>query len=184
MAHEHSILTLKPAPVKNWMVIYTRSNWEKKASQLLTDHGFTSFCPVIKEKKKWADRYKLIETPLFKSYLFVYLTPSEQSKILQIPGIISFVKHCGSPVMIPKSEIDRIEIIISNYSNVEVVNFRVGDRIMINDGPFINYQGQVADVLGASILMVMEQLGCALVVKVNQSDVTHMTNNLFLVKSQ
>lgn len=167
---------------KNWMVVYTRSNWEKKAGQLLTDNGLVSYCPVIKVKKKWADRYKTVEIPLFKSYLFVQITPLEQTRVLQVPGIVSFVKHCGLPVRIQQDEMERVKNIITvNDTNLEVINYKqfgVGDRIYINHGPFINQEGHIANINGSSILMVLEQLGCALVVKVSQNHITHISTCL------
>ena len=172
----------KTAPSRNWMVIYTRSNWEKKSSQLLSAHGYNAYCPVIKMKKKWADRTKTVETPLFKSYIFVHLLPTEEHKILQIPGVISFVKNANTPVSISATEIDRIKDIILSNTNVELVNYKnlgVGDRVTINSGPFADQQGKVTNINGTSVLMVLEQLGCALILKIDQTNISPInTHNL------
>ena len=54
-----------------WYAIYTRPRWEKKVDLLLKDQGLESYCPLNKVKRKWSDRIKLVEEPLFKSYVFV-----------------------------------------------------------------------------------------------------------------
>ncbi|MFD0794259.1 UpxY family transcription antiterminator [Mucilaginibacter litoreus] len=168
-------------PVKSWMVVYTRSNWEKKTSDILKAQGISSYCPLIKVRKKWADRYKTLEQPLFKSYLFVQITMAEQIKVLQISGVIGFVKHCNVPVSVSGTEIERIKsIIMANNTNLEIVNYKnfsIGEKIIVNNGPFINQEGQIKDINGSTVLMVLEQLGCALILKISQSNVTRIMQN-------
>jgi transcription antitermination factor NusG len=157
---------------KRWMVLYTRSKWEKKADKLLKNEGFTSFCPLIKKKSMWSDRTKIVETPLFSSYLFVHVDSKEQSRVQQIPGIVNFVVHCNQPVVIDDLEIQRIHSILKVHTNVETVaiNARhIGDRVTINSGPLANHKGEIMQLQGDSVLMIMEKLGCALVVKVDKS---------------
>ena len=57
--------------VKRWHVIYTKSKWEKKVEGLLLKSGIESWCPVQKKERQWSDRKKIIEEPLFRSYVFV-----------------------------------------------------------------------------------------------------------------
>jgi hypothetical protein len=35
----------------SWMVIYTRSRWEKKVDKLLQNKKIRSFCPTVKSKR-------------------------------------------------------------------------------------------------------------------------------------
>lgn len=164
----------KASKTRSWMVAYTRSKWEKKSDKLLNEQGITSFCPVIKTKKQWADRMKVVDVPLFNSYIFVHASPREQHLVQLTPGIVNFVHHCNKPVTISDAEIDRIHAIIDHHSNVETVSLNsinVGDTVKINDGLLLNHYGEVVEVQGKSVLMVMEQLGCALIVKVDQKQI-------------
>ena len=72
---------------KKWHVIYTKSKWEKKVDELLMQKGFESWCPVQKQERQWSDRKKIIETPLFRSYVFI-----KASK----PSVDSFAISCIS----------------------------------------------------------------------------------------
>lgn len=165
----NNAVLLKPTS-HNWMVIYTRSRFEKKIDRTLNDNSITSFCPVIKSMKKWADRNKMIETPLFPSYVFVKVNSGEQLKVKQVPGVINFVSYCGKPVMLNDTEIERIKSIVNNYSEVELIsiqNLNIGNKVKIKDGLLYNYQGVVTQIMGKNILMTIEQLNCVLTVKVN-----------------
>jgi transcription antitermination factor NusG len=62
---------------KLWHVIYTKSKWEKKVDSLLLQRGFESWCPVQKKERQWSDRKKIIEEPLFRSYVFVKAAKEE-----------------------------------------------------------------------------------------------------------
>ena len=86
-------ISLHQARKRKWKVVYTRSNYEKKAHELLNQCGLHSLCPVITTRSKWADRFKIIEKPLFPSYLFVYVNPAEEQKVLAIQGILVSVKY-------------------------------------------------------------------------------------------
>ncbi|QJD94419.1 UpxY family transcription antiterminator [Mucilaginibacter robiniae] len=172
---------------RRWMVVYTRSKWEKKVDRLLSDQGIASYCPVVKSQRKWADRTKIVEMPLFNSYVFVYATLQEQNTILQTPGVLNFVVHCNKPVLLENTEITRIHSIVKDYVDIETVNLNllnVGNNVKINNGPLLNHYGKVVQLQGKSVLMVMEKLGCALIVKVPYDHVIGNTStNLITAKA-
>jgi transcription antitermination factor NusG len=66
---------------KKWLAIYTRPRWEKKVNLLLQEKGVESYCPLNKVKRKWSDRVKIIEEPLFKSYVFVKVSDDEKTTV-------------------------------------------------------------------------------------------------------
>ncbi|MXV51300.1 UpxY family transcription antiterminator [Pedobacter sp. HMF7647] len=155
---------------KNWMVLYTRARWEKKVDKLLKDQNINSFCPLVKSNRQWVDRNKVVEIPLFNSYLFVKLNPFEHSKVMQTSGVVNFISHCGKPATINDTEIERIRSIVKEYSDVETVSLssiNVGDSVKVANGPFLDYKGEVYQVQGKSVVMVIENINCALTVKIN-----------------
>ena len=56
---------------KKWYALYTKPRWEKKIDSVLIRKGVESWCPLQKIERQWSDRKKIIEDPLFKSYVFV-----------------------------------------------------------------------------------------------------------------
>jgi len=85
--------SIEVAGKKNWMVVYTRSRFEKKIDATLQQNEIISFCPTITTVRKWADRKKKIEVPLFNSYLFVKVNPREQLAVKETPGVINFIQY-------------------------------------------------------------------------------------------
>ena len=54
-----------------WYVLYTKPRNEKKVAQRLSEAGYTVYCPLQKVRRQWSDRTKVVEEPLFTSYLFI-----------------------------------------------------------------------------------------------------------------
>jgi len=155
-----------------WNVVYTRSRWEKKVDKILKMQNINSFCPTIKTKHRWVDRIKIVELPLFKSYLFVMANPKELLKVRQTMGVVNFVQHCGKPASINNAEIERIRTLVESYDNIEAVGLpriRVGDTIKIQDGVLLDWQGEVLKIQGKSVVMLMKELNCALVVNTDET---------------
>ena len=63
-----------PVAAARWLVVYTKPRQEKKAAAALEKRGIGVYCPLKREKRKWSDRWKWVETPLFTSYVFVRAT--------------------------------------------------------------------------------------------------------------
>ena len=155
-----------------WMVVYTRSRWEKKVDKLLQTQKINSFCPTIKTKHRWVDRTKIIDLPLFTSYLFVNADPKEQLMVRQTMGVVNFVNHCGKPATITDSEIERIKNLIDSHENIEAVSMpriKVGDHLKVENGLLLDWQGEVLKINGKSVVMLMKELNCALVIDTEQT---------------
>jgi transcription antitermination factor NusG len=153
---------------KEWLVVYTRSKFEKKADALLNLQGIESFCPLVKTKRKWADRMKTVELPLFNSYIFVKVNYQEHLKVLQTTGVINFVNYCGKPAVVPSEDIESIKILVIAHPDLEVVSINTvtkGVQVIINDGILFELNGEVLDVQGKHVLVLIKQLDCALIAK-------------------
>ena len=68
--------------LKKWLVVYTKPKWEKKVDSNFAQKGIESWCPTQKKERQWSDRKKVIEEPLFKSYVFVRATKEEHANVL------------------------------------------------------------------------------------------------------
>ena len=56
---------------KKWIAVYTKPRHEKTVALELGKKGIESYLPLLKERRKWSDRKKWVEFPLFRSYVFV-----------------------------------------------------------------------------------------------------------------
>lgn len=135
---------------KGWYVIYTKSRYEKKIAQKLTEENFNVYLPLNTTISQWSDRKKKIEKPLFSSYVFVYLeTNKDYFKALAIDGVVVFIKFGGRLVRVLDEEINQIKVFLNHFSQVELQNstdIRIGEKKRIISGPFENYECEIIKV--------------------------------------
>jgi transcription antitermination factor NusG len=93
---------------QKWYVLQTRSRFEKKCFEQLSLLGISVFLPMQKIKRKWSDRIKEIETPLFSGYLFIQFDEKDRYKILNTNGIVRFVSFSGIYATLSENQIETI----------------------------------------------------------------------------
>ncbi|MEY3186716.1 MAG: hypothetical protein RL675_540, partial [Bacteroidota bacterium] len=55
----------------------------------LEKKGFEAYCPLNKVRRKWSDRMKTVEEPLFKSYVFVRVEQKEMTEVRYVDGVLN-----------------------------------------------------------------------------------------------
>jgi transcription antitermination factor NusG len=129
--------------MRRWYAVYTRPRAEKKAAATLQNAGVETYCPVQKVRKKWHDRYKTIEEPIFTSYVFVFLEEAERSIVLANPNVLQFVHYCGKPAVIRDTEIGEIKRFLGEYEGSAIQIVTENDQVKITSGAFADKTGTV-----------------------------------------
>jgi transcription antitermination factor NusG len=162
---------------RKWFAIYTRPRWEKKANLLLVEKGVESYCPLNKVKRKWSDRMKVVEEPLFKSYVFVKIAETDRSMVRMTSGVINFVYWNGKPAVIKEKEIQNIKRFLDEFENVEVhpLELKTNQRVKIASGPLMDQEGKVLDVRNKKVKVAIDSLGYVLIAYVERSKLTSAT---------
>lgn len=148
-----------------WYPVYTRSRMEKKAHQELIQMGILSYLPLKKTLKQWSDRKKIVEEPLIRSYLFVYITASEQTEVLEVYGIARFIYFSGKVASMPDRQIEDLKLLLAVESELEVFDFEIerGEQVMIKAGPFKDIVGEVVSVRNKKrVVLRLKNLGYAI----------------------
>jgi transcription antitermination factor NusG len=129
----------------NWKVIYTASRQEKKVVILLDRYGIENYLPLVKKLRLWSDRKKWVDVPLFNGYIFLKSTEELRYKILEIPGVVRFLRYNGNDATLPETEIDTIKRIIQTGYDTEImdVQFDKGQTVMITSGPLKGIEAEV-----------------------------------------
>lgn len=156
---------------KKWYVVYSKPRWEKKLYAKLLEAGLEAYCPLNKVKKKWSDRMKTVEVPLFTSYVFVRILENEKSKVRETPGVVNFVYEEGKPAVIRDKEIEKIQRFLEEYHNVEAVSseFYKDQIVRVNEGIFVDEQGKVIDTQNNRVRIVIKSLGYDLIADFDKS---------------
>ena len=157
-----------------WLAVYTRPRWEKKVNQLLIEKGVESYCPLNKVRRKWSDRVKIIEEPLFKSYVFIKVNDEGRTTVRMTPGVINFVYWDGKPAVIKEKEINAIKRFLNEYENVEVMpmDLEVQQRVKIATGPLMDQEGSVLAIRHKTARVAIDSLGYILIAYIDRSKLT------------
>lgn len=162
------------AQSRKWLAVYTRPRWEKKVNQLLLEKGIESYCPLNKVRRKWSDRVKIVEEPLFKSYVFVKVSDEDRAVVRLTSGAINFVYWDGKPAVIKEKEITAIKRFLDEYENVEVmpVELKLNQRVRITNGTMMDQEGKVLDIRHKTAKIAIDSLGYILVAYFDRSKLT------------
>ncbi len=158
---------------KKWYAVYTKPRWEKKVHQVLTEKNIESYCPLNKVRRKWSDRMKTVEEPLFKSYVFVHIDIADQTKVRMSHGVMNFVYWQGKPAVIKDKEIEVIRKFLHEYENVvvEPLSLNAESKVKIRQGIFMDKEATVLKVKGNKVQVNIESIGYSLVAYVDKSNV-------------
>lgn len=154
---------------KKWFVLYSKPRWEKKLDTALIRKGVESWCPVKKVEKQWSDRKKIIDEPLFRSYVFVRIAETEMTEILTTPGALQFVFYLRKPAIVKDREIEEIKnFLLLEQTNIETVDssiFKTDTKVRIRKGVFMDSQGTVLRTGKKRVYVAIETLGTVMVVE-------------------
>lgn len=141
---------------------------------MLKEKGFESYCPLNKVKRKWSDRIKTIEEPLFKSYVFVRVDESSRTTVRMTNGVINFVYWDGKPAVIKEKEIITIKRFLDEHENVEVqsMNVELNQRVKVIGGPLMDREGSVIDIKRKMVKVAIDSIGYVLVAYIDRTKLT------------
>jgi transcriptional antiterminator RfaH len=129
----------------NWYACYTKPRAEKKSFSRLQQAGINCYLPLKKERRKWSDRLKTIYTPLFTSYIFVFIDEHEIHKVRLEGDLVGFVTFEGKAVPIPEAQIDIIKRITAAGEELDIVpaDMKEGQKIEIIEGPLMGIMAEL-----------------------------------------
>jgi len=141
---------------------------------LLSEKEIESYCPLNKVRKKWSDRIKTVEEPLFKSYVFARVNGEEQTKVRLTAGVMNFVYWQGKPAIIPAKEIETIRKFLNEYENVmtEPIQLKEDGKVIIRQGLFMDHEAKILKIEGNRVKVIIESIGYALVASIDKKNLS------------
>jgi len=125
-----------------WYALRVKSRYENSVASHLQARGFESFLPVYKCRRRWSDRFKEIELPLFPGYVFCQFDPSNRLPILTVPGIVHVVGTGRTPIPVEQTEIAAIQAVVKSGLPSQPWPFlHIGHRVRIEYGPLCGVEG-------------------------------------------
>ena len=103
----------------HWHAVRVKPNCERVAASSLSARGFEYCLPVYCQEKRWSDRYKLVERPLFPGYIFCRFELGQRTAVLTTPGVMHVVCFGGIPAPIEPAEIEAVRTVVTSGLAVE-----------------------------------------------------------------
>jgi transcription antitermination factor NusG len=158
---------------RRWFALYTRHQFEKSVHRDLSQMGLESYLPLRSVLRRWSDRKKWIEEPLFSCYVFVHVTPKERLMSLAPNGVVRMLCSSGQPSRIGDDEIELVRrIAAAEFDPEPASNLVLGDLLEVVGGPLQGVQGRLRAMHGEHRLIIsFDSIGQSVAIKIDRSRV-------------
>ncbi len=142
-----------PAPLPDWYAVYTRARHEKVLARELERRGLAVLLPLYRSFQG-SHRRRLVERPLFPSYVFARFHAAARLRVLTAPGAVYLVGDSRGPLSIPSAEIRSVAVLAAAGVAAPCAFWRQGLRVRVVRGPLAGVEGVLEDRRGRSALVV------------------------------
>jgi len=164
-----------PGQKEYWYAVQTRVHRERVVEQRLQERGVLTFLPTVTEVRRWSDRKKKIEFPLFANYLFVKLAPTkvDRLRVLCVDGVFQFVGARGEATPIPEEQIQAVRTVVDGELKWSYHPFlKIGQRVRIRSGALAGLEGILLSRAGeSSLVLSVDAIQRSMAVRIDGYDV-------------
>lgn len=159
----------------HWIVAYTAPRLEKRVAQRLSERGIENYLPLLKQRRKWSDRIKIVETPLFGSYIFARIVRGQLAAFLNTDGIvipISFnhLNH-NDLAIVPDEQIQSVRRLVDAEQQLFLrqESMHKGIDVIVREGPLAGMRGTLlSDCDEGNFSIRIEAINTTLVTQIDQ----------------
>ena len=138
-----------------WFALRVRSQRETAVANRLNAKGYQVFLPTSPFQKRWSDRIKKTNRPLFPGYLFCKFDPADRLPILKTPWLFQIVGLGQTPVPVDDEELDAVRNLVMSGSAAEPWPYvEMGQKVRIRSGTFPGVAGVLTGFRGNRKLIV------------------------------
>ena len=138
-----------------WFALQVRSRWEGTTTGLLRGKGLETLLPTYTTKRKWSDRFKVVEAPLFPGYVFCRFDVHNRLPVLITPGVISVVGRGKTPIAVDDKEILSIQAAIGSGIQMEPWPYlEIGERVRVKDDVLDGMEGILTNFRGSDRVII------------------------------
>ena len=125
-----------------WYALSVKHQHELAVRSALEFKGFEALVPTYRARRRWSDRVKEIDLPLFVGYVFCRFPFAERIKVIGAPGVAKVVEFGGAPAEVSESEIAAIRAVMASKLPVRPWPYlKPGDRVRVERGPLRGVEG-------------------------------------------
>jgi len=139
----------------SWFALQIRSRWEGTTAGLLRGKGLETLLPTYSTKRKWSDRFKVVEAPLFPGYVFCRFDVHNRLPVLITPGVISVVGRGKTPIAVDDREILSIQSAVGSGIRMEPWPYvEIGERVRVKDDVLDGMEGILTNFKGSDRVVI------------------------------
>ncbi len=123
----------------------------------MLEQGIEVFLPKLAVDRKWKDRTKRVEEPLFRSYIFAHVTEHERLQVLQMKGIVRTLAFSGKLAEMSAEEMEQLRLTQADKSHLALMEQwfpPVGAMVQVKEGPFAGLKGEVLQQRGQAYVVI------------------------------
>jgi transcriptional antiterminator NusG len=157
----------------SWYALQVKVNHEVRVAAALQSKGYETFVPLYKTTRRWSDRLKSLDRPLFPSYAFCRFDPEIKHGIVSTPNVTRIVGFGKRPVAVDPAEIDALKIaLVSGQTCTPHPVLRIGQKVRVVEGPLTGLKGiLVAEARKKRIVVSVTLVQKAVAVEVDAESV-------------
>jgi transcription termination/antitermination protein NusG len=161
---------------ETWFALRVRVGSEASIVQLLNGRGLRAYAPTQKESRRYSDRMKKIDKPIFAGYVFCSFDINRKLPVISCPGVDYIVGFGGAATVIPEEQIEAIRRMVAEGAT-SCERLSTGDRVRVTHGPLAGIEATlVNESRGARLVVSIELLnrGVSLVVEKDHVALVHV----------
>jgi len=152
-------MAAQTAEIHSWYALRVKSTQERPVLESLSGKGFEVFLPLCKERRRWSDRFQEVEIPLFPGYVFCRFDVTRRLPVLQTPGLVSIVGFGKTPVPVDEREMQSLILAVRSGVHLQLWPYlKIGQRVLIEEGPLRSMEGILAATKGEDQLILSVSL--------------------------
>ncbi len=138
-----------------WYALRVKSNFERSVSEALRGKGLEEFLPLYRSRRRWSDRFKVVDLPLFPGYVFCRIDPAHKLRVATTPGFLYIVGIGHAPAPVDENEIAAIQAVVRSGLAAQPWPFLVvGQSVRLDYGPLSGIEGVLVRVDGRNRIAV------------------------------
>ena len=131
----------------SWFAVRAKTTHEKRVATLFAQKGYEWFLPLYQARRRWSDRVKQVELPLFPGYVFCKFVMDERMSILTTPSVLGIAGIGPMPLPVNEREMDAIRRVVGTGMELTPEPFlEAGRRVRINGGSLEGLEGMIQSV--------------------------------------
>jgi transcription antitermination factor NusG len=157
-----------------WYAVMVKGQQERFIHEAFQQKAIESFLPLYWAARRWSDRVKRVQLPLFPGYLFCRFQPFQRLPLLRTPGVKTIVSSGSEMLPVANEDILRIRRLIASNCSLEPWPFlQAGRRVRVHSGPLDGLEGIFAEFRGAcGVVVSLELLQRSVMVSLAREQVT------------